>query len=63
VPPADLDLYYERNVIGGAGAFQIPATDFQAFGSAIIAKLIREIADAPAGGRRSLGDTALLPDP
>jgi hypothetical protein len=63
VPPVDLDLYYERNVIGGAGAFQIPAKDFHAFGSAIIAKLIREIADAPAGDRRSLGDTALLPDP
>jgi hypothetical protein len=63
VPPVDLDRYYERHVIGGAGAFQIPARDFQAFGAAILAKLVREIADAPPGERRSLAETALRPDP
>lgn len=50
-PPADLDRYFEENVIGGPGAFSVPAEDFEDFGRAILAKLIREIADlgsAPA---------------
>lgn len=44
-PPADLDRYYDENVIGGPGAFSVPALDFSDFGRAILAKLIREIAD------------------
>jgi hypothetical protein len=44
----DLDLYYEANVIGGSGAFMMVARSFDAFGSAILSKLIREIAEAPA---------------
>jgi len=44
-PPADLDRYYDENVIGGPGAFSVPALDFGDFGRAILAKLIREIAD------------------
>lgn len=44
----DLDLYYEANVIGGPGAFMMVARSFDAFGSAILSKLIREIAEAPA---------------
>lgn len=42
--PRNLDLYYQDNVIGGPGAFMIPALSFQNFGQAILAKLIREIA-------------------
>jgi hypothetical protein len=53
-PEADLDLYYETNVIGGPGAFLIVATDFNAFGAAILSKLIKEIAGDPAAPARSL---------
>jgi Protein of unknown function (DUF1194) len=42
----NLDAYYETEVIGGPGSFLIAAEDFNAFGSAILAKLIREIAAA-----------------
>lgn len=49
-PERDLDLYYERNVIGGPGAFVKPAESFEAFGAAILAKLIREIAGREASG-------------
>lgn len=38
-----LDGYFRDEVIGGTGAFVLPATDFDAFGHAIRAKLIREI--------------------
>jgi hypothetical protein len=44
----DLDKYYEAYVIGGPGSFIIPAEDYGAFAGAILAKLIREIAEAPA---------------
>jgi hypothetical protein len=44
---ADLDTYYEHEVIGGPGSFLIAAEDFHAFGAAILNKLIREIADLP----------------
>jgi hypothetical protein len=53
-PEADLDLYYERNVIGGPGAFLILARDFDAFGAAILSKLIKEIAGDPALAARIL---------
>lgn len=46
-PPRDLDLYYQDHVIGGAGAFMMPATGFKNFGQAILAKLIREVAGLP----------------
>ena len=45
--PRDLDTYFEREVIGGPGAFVMVAESFQTFGSAILAKLLREIAAAP----------------
>ena len=56
-PPADLDQYYARHVIGGPGAFVQPAQDFHSFDQAILTKLVDEIADlrrdpdaaAPAG--------------
>ncbi len=42
-----LDRYFRRNVIGGAGAFVMTATDYKSFAAAIVAKLIREITQAP----------------
>jgi hypothetical protein len=39
-----LDQYFQDNVIGGPGAFMIPAADFETFGEAIRRKLILEIA-------------------
>lgn len=45
-----LDLYYDNYVIGGPGAFYVPAEDFQAFRSAILSKLIREIANVTSSG-------------
>lgn len=43
-----LDIYFLDNVIGGPGAFSIPARGFRDFNSAILTKLIREIADTGA---------------
>jgi hypothetical protein len=40
----DLDTYYADNVIGGPGAFMIPARDYDTFADAILKKLITEIA-------------------
>jgi hypothetical protein len=52
-PPGGLATYYRNNVVGGPGAFVIEAKDFNAFGQAIINKLIAEIALAePAAPRR-----------
>ncbi|MBB5691479.1 DUF1194 domain-containing protein [Roseomonas alkaliterrae] len=49
LPPVPLDDYYRENVIGGTGAFMIVAEDFESFGMAVKRKLIREIANLPAG--------------
>ena len=49
--------YYERHVIGGAGAFLIAARGFEDFSRAVAAKLVREIAAVP--GRRSGTSLAL----
>ncbi|HEY0569720.1 MAG TPA: DUF1194 domain-containing protein, partial [Xanthobacteraceae bacterium] len=43
----DLDDYFERYVIGGDGAFMVPAKNYESFGDAIVKKLIAEIAMAP----------------
>lgn len=40
----DLDKYYFDNVIGGPGAVNVPAADYEAFADAIVKKLIIEIA-------------------
>jgi Protein of unknown function (DUF1194) len=45
----DLDGYYERNVIGGPGAFVVAAKDYEAFAGAILKKLITEIAGREGG--------------
>ena len=43
--PVPLDQYFQQSVIGGFGAFLVVAEDFEAFGTAVRRKLIREIAD------------------
>ena len=43
-PPVPLDEYFRSSVIGGFGAFMVVAEDFDAFGTAVRRKLIREIA-------------------
>lgn len=46
-----LDLYYRDNVIGGPGAFMVPAESYETFAEAVLKKLIVEIAgaDSPTG--------------
>jgi hypothetical protein len=45
-----LDEYYREQVVGGPGAFVVPAEDFASFGQAVRRKLILEIAGvAPSG--------------
>ncbi|MGE0658247.1 MAG: DUF1194 domain-containing protein [Reyranellaceae bacterium] len=48
-PERDLDIYYEQNVIGGPGAFIVPALDFPDFARAVRTKLIKEISGRPDG--------------
>jgi len=57
----NLDAYYESEVIGGPGSFLIAAEDFNAFGSAILSKLIREIAAAPGAARAAALGAKLRP--
>jgi hypothetical protein len=45
-PPGGLDNYYRQNVVGGPRAFVMVAQDFNAFGQALINKLIAEVAQA-----------------
>lgn len=49
--PRNLDVYYQDNVIGGPGAFMVPALGFDSFGKAVLAKLIREVAGLPGPDR------------
>jgi hypothetical protein len=51
-PPIDLDLYYEQRVIGGPGAFIVVAEDYTSFASAILSKLLLEIAGDMPPSRR-----------
>jgi hypothetical protein len=44
MPAIPLDQYFQQSVIGGPGAFLVVAADFDAFGTAVRRKLIREIA-------------------
>lgn len=43
-PPGGLDAYYRNNVVGGPGAFVMVAENFRSFGTALVNKLIAEIA-------------------
>jgi hypothetical protein len=45
----DLDTYYQTQVIGGPGAFMVPAESFDTFSEAVKSKLMREIAGIPPG--------------
>lgn len=45
-PPGGLDTYYRENVAGGPGAFVLKVENFDSFSTAIIDKLVREIARA-----------------
>jgi hypothetical protein len=45
----ELDRYYRDNVIGGPGAFLVPAKSFETFATAITDKLVREVAAVPGG--------------
>jgi hypothetical protein len=47
-----LDVFFIDNVIGGTGAFSIPANTFKDFNLAILNKLIREIAGSGDPKRR-----------
>jgi hypothetical protein len=53
-PPGGLAHYYRDKVIGGPGAFVVVAQNFEAFGRAILHKLIAEIATTPAAGNTAL---------
>ena len=44
-----VEMFFMDNVIGGPGAFSIPAQGFKDFYRAILTKLIREIADIRSG--------------
>lgn len=49
-PPGGLRKYFEDNVMGGPGAFTLEAESFEAFGQAMVQKLIKEIAAGPGTG-------------
>ena len=51
----ELGAFFRDNVIGGRGAFYIPALGFKDFEIAIRKKLIREIAGGPGGGLWTAG--------
>ena len=53
-----LDLYYNDYVIGGPGAFAVPAENFEDFRAAILSKLIREIVNAPLYDGRDFADAS-----
>jgi Protein of unknown function (DUF1194) len=55
-----LDRYYYDNVIGGPGAFMIPAENYDTFADAILKKLITKI--AMNGPVRSIAIDPKLPD-
>jgi Protein of unknown function (DUF1194) len=54
----ELDRYYYDNVIGGPGAFMVPAKNYDTFAEAILKKLITEVAAAAPNkwALRSKGD-------
>ena len=51
---SDLEEVYRDNVIGGPGAFVIPAASFETFADAILKKLVIEISDVRE--REKLGE-------
>lgn len=55
-PPGGLAGYFRDNVIGGPGAFVLEAASFEAFGHALINKLVAEIAAAGEAPYRTTPD-------
>lgn len=51
----DLERYFLENVVGGPGAFLIPARDYSDFGRAMREKLLREIRGDMLIGRTGIG--------
>jgi hypothetical protein len=47
-PPGGLEKYYRDHVVGGPGGFVLAAQDFNAFGQAIVKKMIAEVAQGAA---------------
>lgn len=45
-----LDSFFEQHVIGGPGAFMVPAAGFHDFANAVLHKLIREVAGIAVPG-------------
>jgi hypothetical protein len=45
-PPGGLAHYYRTNVVGGPGGFVMVAENFESFGTALVNKLVAEIAQA-----------------
>jgi Protein of unknown function (DUF1194) len=56
-----LDRYYYDNVIGGPGAFMIPAENYDTFAEAVLKKLITEIAAAGDDAIRSRSSDSTAP--
>jgi len=54
-PPGGLEMYYRTKVIGGPNAFVMVAENFQAFGQAIVHKLLVEIAESSGTTLRRFG--------
>jgi len=57
-----VDSYYFANVIGGTGAFVMTANDYEAYGAAILAKLIKEISGVPIATAPPAHDYAVAAD-
>jgi hypothetical protein len=53
-----LDGYYQRNIMGGQGAFVLTANDFGDFAEAILGKLVREVAMLRASDTLRLAERA-----
>lgn len=53
---ADLDIYYRDCVIGGPGAFMVPARTREQFVESIKTKIVMEIASRPTPGRAAERD-------
>jgi hypothetical protein len=58
-PPGGLTSYYEKQVIGGPGAFVVEAEGFEAFRQSLINKLVKEIASSEPLRPAQVAETGL----
>ncbi|MGG5888347.1 DUF1194 domain-containing protein [Falsiroseomonas sp. HC035] len=58
--PESLNTFYATNVIGGPGAFSLPANSFEDFATAIQTKLVIEIGGGPGPGPTPVPEPASL---